>query len=278
MTQLSFDATQVAPDAGFEVIPEGWYNMLVEESEVKPTKDAVDTGNCYLKLKLKVIDGQYANRVIFTNLNIKNSNEVAEKIAKAQLSALCHAIGVLNFTQTEQLHNIPFKAKVKISKGGLKDKNDPSGERYDDQNNIALYKPVNYVPEGTSAGAPPVTAPANVPKPPAAVTAPAPTSAAAPHAPPQPWQPPQAAAPAAPPVAPPPPAPVAAPPPPPPAPTFPPEGWIPHPTSPGYFYKGQEVKTEADLRAMTSAPPAPPAVDPAAVASAATPPWQKPKA
>lgn len=34
-----------------------------------------------------------------------------------------------------------------------------------------------------------------------------------------------------------------------PPPVFPPVGWIAHPTAPGYFYKGQEVLTEADLRA-----------------------------
>lgn len=37
-------------------------------------------------------------------------------------------------------------------------------------------------------------------------------------------------------------------PPAPPAP-FPPPGWMAHPTAPGYFYKGQEVITEAALRA-----------------------------
>ncbi len=45
----------------------------------------------------------------------------------------------------------------------------------------------------------------------------------------------------------PPPVPAAAPPPVP-AP-FPPPGWAPHPQAPGWFYRGQEVKTEADLRA-----------------------------
>jgi len=50
-----------------------------------------------------------------------------------------------------------------------------------------------------------------------------------------------------------PPLPAAAPPPPPPVPVakpFPPPGWAPHPQAPGYFYKGQEVLTEAALRAL----------------------------
>lgn len=45
-----------------------------------------------------------------------------------------------------------------------------------------------------------------------------------------------------------------APPPPPPAPAaFPPAGWTPYPNHPGYFYKGQDVLSEADLRARVGA-------------------------
>ena len=51
-------------------------------------------------------------------------------------------------------------------------------------------------------------------------------------------------------AAPPPPVPVAAPPAPPPVEVFPPAGWLAHPTAPGYFYRGQEVLTEAQLRAQ----------------------------
>lgn len=29
---------------------------------------------------------------------------------------------------------------------------------------------------------------------------------------------------------------------------FPPDGWIAHPTAPGFYYRGQEVLSEADLR------------------------------
>ena len=48
----------------------------------------------------------------------------------------------------------------------------------------------------------------------------------------------------------PPPPPVAAPTPAP----FPPAGWTLHPKAPGYYYKGQEVLTEADLRARAGTP------------------------
>lgn len=55
-----------------------------------------------------------------------------------------------------------------------------------------------------------------------------------------------------------------------PDPVFPPAGWVQHPASKAHYYCGQEVLTEADLRArMTPAAPAAPAV-PAAPAAPAT--------
>lgn len=70
------------------------------------------------------------------------------------------------------------------------------------------------------------------------------------------------------------------------APVFPPEGWTAHPSAPGYFYKDQEVLTEAQLRerqapatvpTLPATPPAAPAANPwgqqPAVAANATPPW-----
>lgn len=51
------------------------------------------------------------------------------------------------------------------------------------------------------------------------------------------------------------------PPPPPVQSTFPPAGWNLHPSAPGYYYAGQEVLSEADLRARYApAPPPPPVV------------------
>jgi len=67
------------------------------------------------------------------------------------------------------------------------------------------------------------------------------------------------------------------PPPPPAAPTpalpFPPEGWLAHPSAPGFFYCGEDVKSEVDLRAMMApaAPPAPPAPLPPAPPQQAVP-------
>lgn len=129
--------------------------------------------------------------------------------------------------------------------------------------NAAFGGTARALPAGASAA--PVMSSGGVGMPGTAPMAPQPPQmpgypAPAPVAPPMPGYAPQPApmAPAPVPVtsgypAPPAPMPVA-----PPAPVmFPPAGWTAHPQSPGYFYMGSEVLSEADLRARIVPPPAP---------------------
>lgn len=208
MAQLNFDARTVAPDAGQQdPVPAGWYNVVMDKSEMKPTKDG--TG-MRLEMQFKVIDGQYANRKVFEGLNLQNSNPIAQEIAYKQLSAIAHAVNVLIVEDSSQLHNIPLKIKVNV-KG--------AGGGYDAKNEIKAYKNINEIvaanpaPAATPAfGAAPAAfapPPAAFAPPPAAFAPPA-APAAAPA-----WTPPAAAQPWAPPAAPvqaaPAPAPLAAP-------------------------------------------------------------------
>ena len=113
MAQLNFGASQVAPDTGTpDAVPAGLYSVLIDESEVKPTKDG---NGAYLQLRLNIIDGEYAGRKIFDRLNIQNQNQVAQDIAYKRLSAIAHSVGVLHVQDSQQLHNIPLKVKVAVS-------------------------------------------------------------------------------------------------------------------------------------------------------------------
>jgi hypothetical protein len=228
MAELHFDATSVEPDNGIETVPAGWYNASIDESSNKPTKDGV---NSYTQFRFNILDGQYKGRKLFARFNLKHTNAQTSEIAQRQLSALCHAAQVLQLSDTQQLHNVPMKVKVTIKKD----------EGYEPSNEIRSFKNINEVVDGSA----PASTAVGAPPPPAAMLPPA-----------QPWAQQQASAPvAAPPAAPPPvapPAPVA----PAPAP-FPPAGWTAHPSAPGYYYAGQEVLAEADLRAKFAAPSAP---------------------
>ena len=190
MASLNFDATTVQPDTGFELLPAGWYNAMIDESGINPTKDGV---GAYLQLRFSVIDGQYQGRKVFARLNIRNANQTAQEIAYKQLSAIAHSVGVLQVQDSSQLHGIPLKIRVRIRK-------DPSGQ-YEDQNEINGYKNINVAVQGQAAAFAPAApampaAPAGF-APVAPVAAPvmpqaAPQPAFAQPAAPQPWAQPAA--------------------------------------------------------------------------------------
>lgn len=108
-----FDARTVEPTADFEPIPAGKYIAAITESEMKPTK--AGTGN-YLQLTLTILEGEFKNRVLWARLNLNNPNATAVKIARSELSAICHAVGVLSPKDSVELHNLPLQITVKLKK------------------------------------------------------------------------------------------------------------------------------------------------------------------
>jgi Protein of unknown function (DUF669) len=193
MAQLNFDATNVQPSTGTgDPIPAGWYNAAIDESEMKPTK----TGDGqYLTMRFNILDGQFANRKVYTLLNVKNNNAQAVEIAYKDLSAICHAVGVMQVQDSQQLHGKPLKIRVSVS---------PATAEYEARNNIKAFKNINEqvgntAPAATGGGAPWLAAPAPVQQP-AWAPAAAPQAAPATYAPPAQFATPQQApaAPAAP--------------------------------------------------------------------------------
>lgn len=128
MAKLNFDAQSVAPQATYTPIPAGVYTTLIVDSEVKPTK----SGGTQAIFTLQVADGQFAGRKVFARLNVRNASAEAERIGQAQLSALCHAAGVLQLQDTAQLHGKVVRAKVTVRK-------DDTGQ-YGDSNEVKGFE------------------------------------------------------------------------------------------------------------------------------------------
>ena len=108
-----FDAQTVEPNDSFDPIPNGDYLCIITTSEMKPTKAG---DGAYLELELQVIEGPYQGRKLWDRLNLNNANETTVKIAKGTLSAICRAVGVLQPTDTCELHDLPLVAKVACRK------------------------------------------------------------------------------------------------------------------------------------------------------------------
>ena len=104
-----FDASAVEPSKGFELIPAGEYVAEIIKSEEKRTQSG---DGSYLSLTWQISDGPMAKRQLWTNLNLDNPSAEAVNIAKAELSAICRAVGVLKPESSEQLHLKRCKIKV----------------------------------------------------------------------------------------------------------------------------------------------------------------------
>ena len=109
----NFNANEVDPTTTFDPIPAGKYLAAITESEMKDTK--AGTGS-YLQLTFTIIEGEHKNRILWARLNLNNANATAVKIARGELSAICHAVGVLQPRDSIELHNLPLVITVKCKK------------------------------------------------------------------------------------------------------------------------------------------------------------------
>ena len=149
MAELNFDATNVVPATGKqEAIPAGWYNAAMVSSEMKLTKDKMGS---YLECIFNILDGPHVGGKLYSRLNLRNNNTAAVEIAYGELSAICHAVGIMQVQDSSHLHGKPLKLKVIIG---------PTTEQYPDANNeIRAYKPIDYNPDAASTGSPKMATP-----------------------------------------------------------------------------------------------------------------------
>ena len=169
---MNFDATQIQPQTGKpDPLPTDWYNVIMTDSEMKPTKDG---NGGFLEVVLKVMDGPYAGRQMYDRLNLYNQNEVAVKIAQETLSAICHAVGVFQVRESSVLHGKPFMARAveKDAEGGYDAGNDVKGYAKLGEKESKNGQGVRLEPRNTSR---PATATATMPQP-AVMAAPAPVT------------------------------------------------------------------------------------------------------
>ena len=129
-----FNAAEVEPNTGFDPLPAGEYNACIVGSDMKTTKNG--SGE-YLNLEISILDGTYQNRRLFDKLNLKNSNETAVQIARATLSSICRAVGILEPNDSSELHMKPFRISVGVRK------REDTGEM---ENRIKGYKPRSAQP------------------------------------------------------------------------------------------------------------------------------------
>ena len=113
MASINFNAAEVEPSQDFQILPEGKYEAVIADSDVKEPR----SGNGkYVQIEFEVVSGEHRGRRIWRRYNIENPNPDAVRIGRADFSALCHAVNVLNPSDTCELHNLPVILTVKCKK------------------------------------------------------------------------------------------------------------------------------------------------------------------
>ena len=107
---VMFDAKTIDPSKPLDPLPAGKYLAQITDSEMKDAKSGLGK---YLKLTFEVVDGPYRGRKCWAQLNILNQNQTASEIARRELSAIAHAVGVMTFRDSAALHNLPLVIHVK---------------------------------------------------------------------------------------------------------------------------------------------------------------------
>lgn len=114
----------------YDLVPPGDYIAEIKNAELKNTANG--TGE-YIKLRLDITGPTQAGRVVFTNLNIRNANQVAQNIARQQIHTIISSNGIAELEDTDQLIGCVVGIKVKIRE---------ARDGYEAQNEIKAFKAV----------------------------------------------------------------------------------------------------------------------------------------
>lgn len=104
-----FNAQQFDPTQGVPAMPLGRHPVIIHESSIKTNRDGQGG---HVEFGLTIIDGPNKGQQGAYRLNLYHQNPKTVEIAQRQLSALSYVTGVLQFDNTEALHNKPFVVEV----------------------------------------------------------------------------------------------------------------------------------------------------------------------
>lgn len=135
----SINREELAKPDEFSVLPKGKYNCMVSGTDLKVSEN----GKEQIELKFKVMDGEYANRVITSyitqnqplNENIdeetaKKNKRIAEEIGQKALNSLMMATDVTVLEDTDDFLNKQVVVELKVR---------PATENFAERNEVVRY-------------------------------------------------------------------------------------------------------------------------------------------
>lgn len=151
MDLRNFNAADVDPSVAFEIVPAGWYKVVISDwAEVATKATSFLPDNQQVKrlvLTLEVIEGPHQGRKVFDGLNLNHESAETRDFAYRTLSAICHAVKVMTPVTPDDLRDKPMMAKIKVK---------PAQGEWPSKNEIAGYEATSAAAKATleAAGKP----------------------------------------------------------------------------------------------------------------------------
>ena len=127
----SYTAEEAQSAPSYSLIPRGDYIAQIEKWELKENRN----GGNRIACQVRILDGQFANKVLFTDITFENANETAREIGKKHRAQIAYAIGRQTVNSPDDWLNIPLMISVTIQKS-------KNPDYPDDKNAIQGYKPI----------------------------------------------------------------------------------------------------------------------------------------
>ena len=80
MATINFNASEVEPSQEFQPLPEGKYEAVISDSDVKSTRNG---SGRYVQLEFEVVSGEHKGRKVWGRYNIENPSADAVRIGRA---------------------------------------------------------------------------------------------------------------------------------------------------------------------------------------------------
>lgn len=116
----------------FKPLKPGKYIATVTEAKVEPLYSGKGTK---LAITIKIVDGDFKNRIIYHSFNVKHENETAQKIGQQQLKSLMICLGIGSVLEnTSELLGKPFNVVTSLE-------NDQNGTQ---RARVKYFEPSDY--------------------------------------------------------------------------------------------------------------------------------------
>lgn len=166
MTAFGFDVGSTKPSVAFDPLPPGWYAMRVVRAE-EAVSEKPGTGGKYIKVEFEIMEHahpEFAGRKVFANFFHLHDNKPTRDIARANIAAICQAVGKRDAKTTEEILGGELRVKLKVSPPSQDGKYDARNEAKD----FRALSDVVEAPRPAAGGATQTAAPASASAPAAA--------------------------------------------------------------------------------------------------------------